>query len=345
MRRHTIRLWAASVAVSAAAGILYTLLTGAERPLLGAVFGVLIGTPVLAYARGLLLPSLRDRVRASSTPVYLAGSILVVVVLIYGGTVCAGTVLALTGAIARPWTELAIPSGPELAYSLLISVVILSTLRIRDVIGPGTFGNLLLGRYHKPVREERAFLFIDLVGSTRFAERHGDLRVQEYLGRFFGRLARPVRRFGGKIDDYVGDMAIVSWPATDRALADAAPVRCVFAILDDIAAAEAEWRGDFQELPTFRAALHSGPVVTAEIGLERHKITYFGDVMNATARLESLCKALGEQVLASRELMARIGPLPTGFEARSLGSHSVHGRQEALEVFAITRTASRDQSS
>jgi class 3 adenylate cyclase len=338
MLAHPLRRWLAIMAVSALAGIGYTALIRAERPTLGAVFGLMIGTPIIAYTRGLVFPALRDWIRARSTPVYLAGSLLVVVILIDLGTGCAGTILYLLGALRGPWADAAIPSGTELVYSLLVSAFILSAFRIRDVIGPGTFGNLLIGRYHRPVREERIFLFVDVVGSTGFAERHGDLRAQEYLGRFFARLARPVRRFGGVIDDYVGDMAIVSWQASSRgALEGAAPLRCVQAIGHEIADAAAEWRRDFGEVPGFRAALHCGPVVTAEIGLERHKITYFGDVMNTTARIETLCKTLGEPVLVSGDLMARLGPLPAEIEARPLGPQAVRGREEPLEVFAISR--------
>jgi hypothetical protein len=44
----------------------------------------------------------------------------------------------------------------------------------RRVIGGRALNNLLLGRYHQPVREERVFLLIDIKGSTALAERLGD---------------------------------------------------------------------------------------------------------------------------------------------------------------------------
>ena len=69
-------------------------------------------------------------------------------------------------------------------------------MRVRDLIGSEVFLSLLIGRYHRPVREERVFLFVDLVGSTRFAELHGNMRAQDFLSAFFAALAEPVGRRG-----------------------------------------------------------------------------------------------------------------------------------------------------
>ncbi len=78
-------------------------------------------------------------------------------------------------------------------------------------------------------------------------------------------------------------------------------------------------------------------MVTAEIGLERHKIAYFGDVVNTTARLEALSKTLGVDVLVSADLLARMGPLPDDLVAEDLGSHALRGRAEPLAVAAVRR--------
>ncbi|MGO8654062.1 adenylate/guanylate cyclase domain-containing protein, partial [Rhizobium ruizarguesonis] len=63
-----------------------------------------------------------------------------------------------------------------------------------------------------PVKEERVFLFIDLVDSTAFAEKHGYLRAQQLLSSLFATFAEPVRLHKGMINDYVGDAAIITWP-------------------------------------------------------------------------------------------------------------------------------------
>ena len=83
------------------------------------------------------------------------------------------------------------------SYALGASAIVIFVLRVRDLIGPSVFFNLLLGLYHRPIAEERIFLFIDIVGSTAFAARQGGLATQSYLGRFVETLALPVRCWGG----------------------------------------------------------------------------------------------------------------------------------------------------
>ena len=80
--------------------------------------------------------------------------------------------------------------------------------------------------------------------------------------------------------------------------------------------------------------LHGGVIITAEIGVDHHKIAFFGDTVNTTARLESLCKSLGKQVLISSELAQRI-KLPKTLDIEDLGAHAVKGRGQTLGVMAL----------
>ena len=84
--------------------------------------------------------------------------------------------------------------------------------RSRAFIDPRVLGNILIGHYHAPVREERAFLFVDLVGSTELAKKLGDLGAQRMLARFFFDISEPVLENGGEIHAYTGDEVIITWP-------------------------------------------------------------------------------------------------------------------------------------
>jgi adenylate cyclase len=251
-------------------------------------------------------------------------------------TAIAGTLVWQSGVLPdHGLAELAIVNRTDLIYALSILAIIMFMLRIRDLIGTDVFLSLLTGRYHKPVQEERIFLFIDVAGSTQFAERYGDLRAQQYLGSFFAALAEPVRSHLGAIDDYVGDLAIISWPL-ERGAKNALCVRCIFAIAQQTARDEKLWRSQFGTVPRFRAALHGGSVVAGEVGVDRHKIAYFGDTVNTTARLEALCRELERPYLISADLMSRIPRLPPGITATDLGSHDLRGRDRPLAVAALT---------
>lgn len=70
--------------------------------------------------------------------------------------------------------------------------------------------------------------------------------------------------------------------------------------------------------------------------MDHHKITYFGDTVNTTARLESLCRTLAAPVLISSELAQRMS-FSNEIKANYLGMHGVKGRGQALGVMALTR--------
>ncbi|MBP31276.1 adenylate/guanylate cyclase domain-containing protein [Methylobacterium sp.] len=326
--------------LGALAGLLYGTLFDVG-PLTGAAIrGAIIGTPILLYERRLLAPRLRDRIRALATPLFLIATVALYIGLIVIGNAVASTVLNKLFRFMYSARNAMLMTDTGLLYALGISALVVFVFRVRDLIGPGVFANLLIGRYHRPISEERIFLFLDVTGSTHFADRYGDREAQAYIGQVFNALALPVSRARGSIDDYIGDLALVTWPL-DRGLRDAACLRCVFDFEARLAAEAASWRSRFGQVPQFRAALHCGPVVTAEIGLERHKIAYFGDVVNTTARLEALSKTLGVHVLVSADLLDRIGELPDDLIADDLGAHALRGRAEPLAVAAIRRRSSR----
>ncbi len=200
-----------------------------------------------------------------------------------------------------------------LAYCLAVSAMLVFVIRMRDLIGGEVFVNFLVGRYHQPVREERIFLFLDVMGSTAFAETHGDLKLRPRP--ISARSSRHSPSRSGAMpapsNDYIGDMAMVTWPMA-RGLKDARCVACVFDVMDRLdAEAEAEaWTAASARVPRLRAALHGGAIVTAEVGVDRHKIAYFGDAVNVTSRIESLCRPLKTEILVSDDLLARLDRLP-----------------------------------
>jgi adenylate cyclase len=80
-------------------------------------------------------------------------------------------------------------------------------------------------------------------------------------------------------------------------------------------------------------------VVTAEVGVDRHKIAYFGDVVNTTGRLEAMSRTLNAASVASTDLLDRLPGLPPGVTARPLGSHALRGRDEPIAIAALERAA------
>ncbi|MBX9934930.1 MAG: adenylate/guanylate cyclase domain-containing protein [Methylobacterium sp.] len=326
--------WITIAVISALFGALHGYLLNDGPTLIGILYGTCIGVLTIAYERGVFFSGYSKRLRRLPTLAYLAAAEVSLLLVILLGLALTGSVAWTLGLTDKTFPEAITPKISTIPYALVVSALLVSALRVRDLIGSETFASLIVGRYHRPVSEERVFLFLDLVGSTTYAERHGDLAAQELLKAVFSAIAEPVRRYRGQVDDYVGDQVIISWPFS-RGVEKARCVACVFAIRQTLRSDQERWVTRFGLLPELRAALHGGNVVTAEVGVDRHKIAYFGDVMNATARLEGLCRDTGKPVLISDAVLSRLPALPDGIDAEALGPYRLRGRSEAMTVHAL----------
>lgn len=332
--------WLTMLVLSAVAGFVYSrLFVGTGTGLSSAVYGVFTGAAALTMDATLRsAPALRW-LRSQATYVYLPLAEAAMLVAVVAGNATGGVVSWALGLVDWTFAEAVLPTPRVVAYSLVVTAIFVFLIRVRDLIGSTIFFNLLFGRYHRPMEEERVFLFVDVAGSTAYAETHGDLAAQQWLGEVFSAIAEPVRRHGGTVEDYVGDLAIVSWPMA-KGVAEGRCVACLFAIIDELARDPERWTARYGRVPDIRAALHGGSVVTAEIGVDRHKIAYFGDVVNTTARLEGLSRSVGERYLISGDLLSRIDRLPDGIVARDLGAHRLRGKDQLLTAFGLSAGAS-----
>ena len=227
-----------------------------------------------------------------------------------------------------------------MAVSFALSVVIVGAYELTRLIGAKVLFNFLIGRYRRPIREERVLLFLDLAGSTSLAEEMGEVRVQDLLTRFFYDIDQAITAHGGEVHAYVGDEVIVTW----RVKADKPQSRyldCFFAIQDRIAASAGRYRAEFALVPDFRAGMHAGPVVTSECGNSHRQVAYFGDTMNVAARLQALCKEKERDLLVSGELL-RLSSPAADLIIEALGPTQLRGRAAPIDVFAVTRRTGQE---
>jgi adenylate cyclase len=76
-------------------------------------------------------------------------------------------------------------------------------------------------------------------------------------------------------------------------------------------------------------ALHIGDVMYGNIGSDtRLDFTVIGPAVNLTARIESMCRPLGQQLLLSSDFV-KAG----GMAARSLGRHALKGVGADQDIF------------
>jgi adenylate cyclase len=236
--------------------------------------------------------------------------------------------------VDRHWLVNDLPFIVALTFGF--AIVIGAIYELIRLVGGRVLVNFILGRYRRPVREQRVLLFLDLAGSTTLAEQMGELRVQDLLTRFFFDIDEAIVTHGGEVHAYVGDEVIVTWPVGARP--KRSPIDAFFAIEDRIAALAGRYRREFGLVPEFRAGIHAGPVVISECGDSRRQVAYFGDTVNVAARLQAHCKEAGRRLLVSGELVSLL-PNATDFLVEPLGPTELRGRAAPVEVFAVARRA------
>jgi len=178
-------------------------------------------------------------------------------------------------------------------------------------------------------------MFLDLKGSTRLADKMDADCYFDFLHRYFSEMSEPILETEAEIYQYVGDEIVLTWKMS-RGLEAANCIRVFFLIEDQIHARRDYFLQKYGIVPEFKAGLHAGEVITAQIGDLKREIVYNGDVLNTTARIQALCNQLGQKLLVSSELMECLS-LGSEYTALELASVPLRGKAEALALCAVNR--------
>lgn len=227
------------------------------------------------------------------------------------------------------------------SVALFIGALTVITLFYSDIsenLGQGVFYNYLTGKYHRPVAEQRIFMFLDMKSSTTFAEKLGHVRYFEMLKAYYADLSDPIITHGGEIYQYVGDEIVVSW-TMEQGLRDNNCIRCFLAMKAALGRQSRKYQDTYGLVPTFKAGLHAGTVTTGEIGVIKKDIIFTGDVLNTAARIQGLCNTHGVDILVSGQLADRLGR-DAAFELRELGRSALRGRDEDVVLYTLAATGS-----
>ncbi len=167
------------------------------------------------------------------------------------------------------------------------------------------------------------------------------------LNDFFDCMAGAVLDHGGEVLRFIGDAALAIFP-TDEVSTAAQRERCsteeacrsaLAAAVDAQARMAALNRTRAQKgEPSlgFGLALHMGEVTYGNIGVpQRLEFTVIGAAANEAARLQDMCKTLGESILISAEVARCFSG-----ELVSLGCHTLRGVSTAREIFTLPPASS-----
>lgn len=219
-------------------------------------------------------------------------------------------------------------------YWLVITLLTLLFLFIRDKFGPITFVNFLKGKYLRPKREERIFMFMDLKSSTTIAERLGEERYFNFLNDTFSTATPGILSTQGEIYQYVGDEIVISW-LTKKGVNRANCINCYYKMIALLKDKSDYFDETYGTQPLFKAGLHFGHVITGEMGIVKREIVYSGDVLNTASRIQSLCNEMNTDLLVSNDLIQRIDLSVLHKKMKSIGEIILRGKQEKIELVTL----------
>ncbi|MGD0811386.1 MAG: AAA family ATPase, partial [Acidimicrobiales bacterium] len=172
-------------------------------------------------------------------------------------------------------------------------------------------------------------LFVDLVGFTPFSQDRDPEDVRELLLRYFDAVSTVVSRYGGVVEQFIGDAVVALWGAPRAHERDAE--RAVRAALDVV---QAMGPGS----PIAHELGARAGVVTGEVAVSfaaDGDVMVAGDAVNTAARIQAEadpgCVLVDE---ATRRLAA------SAIAFSDAGEHSLKGKSESAQLWRAVRVVS-----
>ncbi len=220
-------------------------------------------------------------------------------------------------------------------YFLVVAGFISFVRMVSQKFGPGILWNMFIGRYRNPREEVRVFMFLDLKSSTTIAEKLGHIQFSRLIQSCFADLTPAVTKHKVEIYQYVGDEAVLSWPLENGFECNHC-IHCYFDYMEILAAKSDYYESTFGLQPFFKAGVHLGEVIVAEVGLIKREIAYHGDVLNTTARIQSRCNELKQPLLISDQVLHYLQP-DEHIQSQPLGEELLKGKKTAVNIYGVTK--------
>ncbi|QIE58130.1 adenylate/guanylate cyclase domain-containing protein [Rasiella rasia] len=214
---------------------------------------------------------------------------------------------------------------------LFIVIGTLIVLMVNEKYGPGVFPDYLLGRYFRPKRERRIFMFADIKNATGIAESLGPKHYFNFLKDFFNDVAPAIVQSRGEVYQYVGDEIVISWKMK-HGLKSGNTIRCYYNMKRMLMFRKKRYMDTYGFFPEFKVGIHCGNVMVGEIGKIKREIAFSGDVLNTTSRIQEQCKVFNVDILASEEFADLAYSLPKGIVKKDLGDETLRGKTEETGI-------------
>ncbi|NNM55148.1 MAG: response regulator [Spirochaetales bacterium] len=172
--------------------------------------------------------------------------------------------------------------------------------------------------------------FIDICGFTRLSEFIEPEVMRSLVNLYFDIIAQETLKYGGAIDKYIGDAAMVIFEGTDQL---ARAVMMALNVCERLIPYQSQEMSPSQPYPAVSVGLNKGIMISGDFGsqtIKRFDFTVIGDPVNVAARVETLAGP-GEIFLPaawSKELSSK-------FRLEHQGAFKVYNKKVPLEVIKV----------
>jgi len=211
----------------------------------------------------------------------------------------------------------------------------LATTLLDTYVGKDAGERIMVGNIRRgSVETIRAVIWLcDLRDFTRLSDTLPSDKLVALLNEYFDCVGAPVRARGGEILKFIGDAMLAIFRFEDDVARPEACTAALDAAREAAALVDAlnTRREDAGEVPIdVGIALHVGDVMYGNIGAaDRLDFTVIGPAVNLAARIEGLCRPLGQRVLMSEAFAAA-----SSVEHEPLGAHELKGVEAPQMIFA-----------
>ena len=219
-------------------------------------------------------------------------------------------------------------------YAILLSFGINFFLQVDNKMGKNVLFNLFFGRFHKPRKQQRIIMFLDLISSTTIAEKIGDYKYSAFIKHFFYDLDEIISKTKGAIYQYVGDEVVVLWNVKDG-IENNNCLRCYYDAQKIIFKKKEKYIKLYGLYPQFKAGIHLGEVIVTEVGGLKSEIAYHGDTMNTASRLCASARDYNNGLLISAELLGYLQDIDESYSVASIGLVKFKGKEHHIAAFSV----------
>ena len=190
--------------------------------------------------------------------------------------------------------------------------------------------------------QEVVCMFVDMRGSTQMGERVFPYDVVYILNQFFNELSVALMDTGGHYAQFAGDglMALYGLAQPGQSRGARAALKGANEMFRRLEVLNTRLEPEFDITIRMGIGIHAGAAIVGRMGPpEAPLLTAIGDNINIAARLESMTKTEGCDVIASRDTLDAAG---LAYSTDSIVSLPVRGRDGGIEVARFSAVEVRE---